>query len=105
MRLQLRLQRRAKRAGRDSRGPRRTVDLPHALQVAKVDADRAAITVTDIGLDSANHAGTAAERNRRDTGAAAPVQHRDELVLAAGERHQVGRVRVITAEGPHQIAE
>jgi hypothetical protein len=105
VRLQLRLQRRAQRARRDPRGPRGAVDLQHPVQVAKVDADHAAIAVAHIGLDPADHAGPAAERDRRDAGIAAPVQHRHQLVLAAGEGHEIGRVRIIAAEGPHQVAE
>jgi hypothetical protein len=105
VRLQLRLQRWPERARRDSRGMRGTVDLQHSLQVLKVDADRAAITVTDVGLDAADHAGAAAERDRRGTGVAAPIQHRDELVLAPGKCHQVWCVRVVAAEGADQIAE
>ena len=104
-RLQLRLQRRAQRARRDPRGPRGTVDFQHPLQVAKVDADRAGIAVTHIGLDPADHAGATAERDRRRAGLAAPVQHRHQLVLAAREGHEIGRVRVIPAEGPHQVTE
>ena len=89
----------------DPRGPRGTVDLQHPRQVAKVDADHAAIAVPDIGLDPADHAGAAAERDRRYAGVAAPVQHRDQLVLTAGERHEIRRMRVVPAQGPHQIAE
>ena len=105
VRLQLRLQRRAQRARRDPRGPRGTVDLQHPLQVAKVDADHAAITVTHIGLDPADHARAATERDRRDTGITTPFQHRHQLALAARERHKIRRMRVIPAEGTHQIAE
>src|ERR1700683_4185323 len=75
------------------------------MQVPEVHADRAAIAVTDVGFDPAYHAGTAAEWDRRGTGLAAPVQHRDELVLAPGTGHQARRVRVVTAERPDQIPE
>src|SRR5215469_4571236 len=72
--------------------------------MAEVDADRAAITVTYVGLHAADHAGATAERDRRDPGVAAPLEHRYQFVLAARERHQIGRSRVLTAEGAHQIA-
>jgi len=73
--------------------------------VAKVDADRAVVAATHIGLDTADHAGAAAKRDRRGTGAPAPFQHRHQFALAARERHKIGRMRVITAERAHQIAE
>ena len=104
VRLQLCLQSRAQRARRDPRGPRGTVDLQHPLQVAEVDADRAAITVTYIGLDPAGHTGATAERDRRDTRIAAPFQHRHQLALAARECHKIRRMRVIPAKRTDQIA-
>jgi hypothetical protein len=76
VRLQLRLQRRAERAARDPRGQRGAVYLQHPGKAAKVDANRAAIAITHVGLDPADHTGAPAERDRRHTRAAAPLQHR-----------------------------
>jgi hypothetical protein len=72
--------------------------------MAKVDADDTVVAVPHIGLDTADHAGTAAERDRRGAGIAAPVQHRHQLALAARECHEIGRMPVIPPKGAHQIA-
>ena len=86
VRLQLRLEGRAERAGRDPRGAGDMVDLEHAVQMAKVEADGAAIAVTDIGFDTAGYAGAAAEGDHGGAGLTAPLEHRYHLVLVARKR-------------------
>ena len=104
MRLQLRLQHRAERAARDPRRSRGTVNIQHPLKVAEIYADRAVVALAHIGLHTADHAGAATEWDRRDAGITAPFQYRHQFALAARERHKIGRMRVITAEGADQIA-
>src|ERR1700740_1491443 len=104
VRSQLRLQGRAQRPRPDPRRSRRTIHLEHPPDVSKIDADRAAVALADIGLDAADDARAAAERNRGCTDVTAPLQHRRQLALVARTRHKIGAMRVITPKRTHQIA-
>jgi hypothetical protein len=104
VRLQLRFEGRSERPGSDSRGAGSTVDLEHAVKMAKIEADGAAVAVTDIGFDAAGHAGAAPEGNDRDAGAAGPFEDRCHLLLVARKRNEIGCVPVVTAKRAHEIA-
>ncbi len=105
VRAQLRLECRALRPGRDPRGAGDGVDLEHAGQASHVDADRAAVPVTHVGLHAPDDARSAPVRDRRGTHVAAPLENREHVALVAWECDQVRRVVEVAAHRADQIAD
>src|SRR5262245_10230219 len=92
VRLQLRLEGRPERSGRDPRSTRDAIDLEHPAQVAEIDADGGAVAVTDVRLDAAGDARAAAKRNRGHRRLGRPFEDRPHLALVAWKRHEIGNM-------------
>src|SRR5262249_19050573 len=89
----------------DARGPRRAIDLEHAVEVLQIDRDRAAVRVVAGRLAAAAPAGRAAVRHGGDVLGRAPFEEREDLRLVTRERDDVGRIRVLAAKSAHHVTE
>ena len=101
---QLVLESGAEDARLDARRARDGVDLEHAIQPSQVDREGAAQVAEVARLDSAHHARAAAVRNCRQTLARAPFEKSDDVGFAAGEGHEIGRIRELAARRAHDVA-
>ena len=104
MRLQLVLERGAEHARFDLRGAGALVDLEHPAEPPQVEADGACEVVSDVRLDAPDHRRAAPVRDDGDPAAGAPVEDRRDILLGLGQRDEVGWLRELAAQGPHEIA-
>ena len=104
MRLQLLLQGGTEHARFDLRGAGALVDLEHPAEPPQVEADRAREAVADVRLDAPDHRGAAAVRDDGDPAAGAPVEDRCDVLFGLGQRDEIGWLRELAAQRPHEIA-
>ncbi len=101
---QLRLEAGTGGAGADRCRQGDLVDLEQAIQGAQVDRDGAVVAGADIGRDAADDRGAAAEGDRGDAGARAPLEQPLEVLLVARLGDDVGGVLELAAEAADDVA-
>ena len=94
---------RAGRARLDARRARDGVDLEHAVERAQVDRDRAVVGVGHVGRHAADDRRAAAEGDRRDALAAAPLEQPLDVGLLARARDEVGRMLEAPAKAADDV--
>ena len=100
---QLILERRPERAGLDARRTRDVVDLEHPIERAEVERDSAVVAGPDVGRDTADDGGAAAVGHGGHAFGRAPLEHAFHVLLAARQRHEVGRMLELSAKAPHDV--
>jgi hypothetical protein len=104
VRAQLVLERGTEHAGLDARRATGAIDFEHAVETAEIDRHGTLKGVGGRHLDTADHARSAAVRNRREARRRAPVEDGRDLLLVGRKRHDIGWIGEVAREPAHHVA-
>ncbi len=84
---------------------RLSVDLEHPVETAEIERHRPRVGVTDERFHAADHRTASAVGDRCHGGVRAPVEDPGDVVGVTGEGHEIGRMRELRGQPPHDVAE
>ena len=90
-------------ASLNSRGTGDTIDLDDLIQSSEIDRHDTRVSIADAALHPADDAGTAAEGNRRNILAAAPVEQIEDGLFAFRKGHPIRRLGKVPTKCANEI--